>query len=159
MQRVPPRLYHPPMPADAASPQRRPAWLRALWMLGGVLSLATGIVGIFVPLMPTTVFILIAAWCFGRGSERWERWLLTHPRFGPIVHDWRETHAMPLRAKQAAWASMTFGSAWAAWMMPVRWCWVPAACCACVAFWMWRLPTRPPTPPAVTAQPSRSPPT
>ena len=125
----------------------RPLWQRVLWLLAGVLSLVTGIVGIFLPLLPTTPFVLLAAFCFSRGSTRCEAWLLNHPRFGPMVRDWRANHAIPLRAKQLAWSMMAIGSVWAAWVLPLRWAWLPATCCAAVAFWMWRLPTRPADPP------------
>ncbi len=127
----------------------RPLWQRLLWLIAGVLSLATGIVGIFLPLLPTTPFVLLAAFCFSRGSARCEAWLLNHPRFGPLVRDWRTHHAIPLRAKQLAWTMMAIGSIWAAFVLPARWAWVPASCCAAVAFWMWRLPTRPADPPTV----------
>jgi uncharacterized membrane protein YbaN (DUF454 family) len=125
-----------------ASVQPRPLWARLLWALAGALALATGIVGIFLPLLPTTPFVLLAAFCFTRGSTRCERWLLQHPRFGPLVRDWREHRAVPLRAKQLATVMMALGSAWAAWVMPLRWAWLPAACCTAVALWLWRLPTR-----------------
>ncbi|MDT9000033.1 YbaN family protein [Paucibacter sp. APW11] len=117
-------------------------WQRLLWVLAGLLSLLLGVVGIFLPLLPTTPFVLLAAVCFARGSARCEAWLLGHPRFGPMVRNWRDHRAIPLRAKQLAWAMMTFGSALAAYRLPLAWCWLPAACCACVAAWMWRLPTR-----------------
>jgi uncharacterized membrane protein YbaN (DUF454 family) len=121
---------------------RRPRWQRVLWVLAGALALATGIVGIFVPLLPTTPFVLLAAFCFSRGSTRCERWLVTHPRFGPLVRDWRATRAVPLRAKQLASVMMALGSAVAAYKLPLAWAWVPAACCVAVAAWLWRLPTR-----------------
>lgn len=117
-------------------------WQRLLWVLAGLASLILGIIGIFVPLLPTTPFVLLAAFCFARGSTRCEAWLLGHPRFGPMVRNWRDHRAIPLRAKQLAWGMMAFGSALAAYRLPLAWCWLPAACCACVAFWMWRLPTR-----------------
>ena len=110
--------------------------------------LATGIVGVFVPLLPTTPFVLLAAFCFSRGSERCERWLLAHPRLGPVVHDWRAHHAVPWRAKQLAWLMMALGSAWAAFTLPDRVAWLPALVCAVVAAWLWRLPTRRAAPPA-----------
>jgi uncharacterized protein len=132
-----------PTAAESAAP-RRPTWLRVLWLVAGLVSLVTGIVGIFLPLLPTTPFVLLAAFCFSRGSTRCERWLLSHPRFGPMVRDWREHHAIPLRAKQLAWTMMVIGSAWSAWVLPQRLAWVPAACCAAVAYWMYRLPTRQP---------------
>ena len=87
---------------------------RWLWLLAGALSLLLGVIGIVVPLLPTTPFVLLAAACFSRGSARWERWLLAHRQFGPIVRDWREHRAVPLRAKQFATVMMVFGSAFAA---------------------------------------------
>ncbi|MDT7836805.1 YbaN family protein [Aquabacterium sp. OR-4] len=125
-----------------AQAPRQPLWARVLWLLAGLASLLTGIVGIFVPLLPTTPFVLLAAFCFARGSKRCEAWLLGHPRFGPMVRDWREHRAIPLRAKQLAWTMMAIGCVLGGLRLPLRWCWVPAACCAVVAWWMWRLPTR-----------------
>jgi uncharacterized protein len=129
------------MHTSAAPSAQRPPWQRALWLAAGAGSLLLGIVGIFLPLLPTTPFVLLAAFCFSRGSERCERWILQHPRFGPMVRDWREHRAVPLRAKQLAVAMMALGSAWAWWLMPPRIGWLPALLCAAVALWMWRLPT------------------
>jgi uncharacterized membrane protein YbaN (DUF454 family) len=70
--------------------------------------------------------------------------MLQHARFGPMVRDWRERRAVPLRAKQVAIAMMALGSAWAWWLMPPRVGWLPALLCAAVALWMWRLPTAQP---------------
>lgn len=141
-----PRLgYIAAMSAEAPpSPIVRPPWQRALWVAAGALALATGIVGIFVPLLPTTPFVLLAAFCFSRGSARCERWIVEHPRFGPLVRDWRGQRAIPLRAKQLAWLMMAAGSALAAWRLPPAIAWLPAVLCAGVAWWMWRLPTRRP---------------
>jgi hypothetical protein len=127
---------------ESAALQQRPHWQRVLWAVAGALSLVTGIVGIFVPLLPTTPFVLLAAFCFSRGSARCERWMLEHPRFGPVVRDWRERRAVPLRAKQFATVMMAAGSLWAAFMLPARVAWLPALVCTAVAVWLWRLPTR-----------------
>lgn len=110
--------------------------------MAGVLSLGLGILGIFLPLLPTTPFVLLAAFCFSRSSTRCEAWLLDHPRFGPMIRDWRQHRAIPWRAKQLAWTMMALGSCIAAWRLPLAWCWVPAACCLAVGLWMWHLPTR-----------------
>lgn len=129
---------------DAAILTRRHTsrWRRAPWLIAGVLALAVGIVGIFVPLLPTTPLVLLAAACFSRGSSRCEHWLLNHPRFGPMVRDWRRNRMVPLRAKQLATVTMALGSAYA-WTVLPRLHWLPALCCAAVALWLWQLPTRP----------------
>lgn len=111
-------------------------------MMGGFLSLALGAVGIFLPLLPTVPFVLLAAYCFSRGSRRWERWMLEHPKLGPIIKDWRAHHAVPLRAKQLATVMMAGSSALAWWFLPPRFGWIPGACCLLVALWLWYLPTR-----------------
>jgi uncharacterized membrane protein YbaN (DUF454 family) len=130
-----------PMHADD-SPAPAPKWLRLVWLGGGSSSLLLGVIGIFVPELPTTPFVLLAAFCFARGSPRWERWLLAHPRFGPYVRDWREQRAVPLRAKQLATVMMVLSSLAAWWSLaPSGWRWVPGGFCSVVALWLWRLPT------------------
>ncbi|MBT9492362.1 MAG: YbaN family protein [Paucibacter sp.] len=121
-----------------------PTWQRLLWLLAGLASLVLGFVGIFVPLLPTTPFVLLAAFCFSRGSSRCEHWLLTHRLFGPMVRDWRANRAVPLRAKQLASVMMALGSLTGAFKLPLHLAWLPAACCAAVAWWLWSLPTRKP---------------
>ena len=128
----------------AIVPIVRPRWQRAIWLVAGACSLVLGIVGIFLPLLPTTPFVLLAAFCFSRGSLRCETWLLQHPRFGPMVQDWRANRAIPLRAKQLASVMMIFGCAWAWWVMPARLGWLPALVCVAVAAWMWSLPNAAP---------------
>lgn len=118
----------------------RPLWQRVVWTTAGLLAIALGIAGVFLPLLPTTPFILLAAFCFSRGSRRFEAWLLSHPRFGPMVVDWRARRAVPRRAKHLAWAMMTLGSAWAWWVLPEPWRWLPALVCLAVAAWLWQLP-------------------
>jgi uncharacterized membrane protein YbaN (DUF454 family) len=75
--------------------------VRWIWFLAGWLAVAVGGVGIVVPGLPTTVFI-IAAWCFSRSSPRFEQWVLNLPKIGPMVRDHRAGLGMPRRAK--AWA-------------------------------------------------------
>lgn len=124
------------------APARRPAWQRGLWLGAGVLALLTGVVGIVLPVLPTTPFVILAAFCFTRGDERWERWLLRHPRFGPMLRAWRARRVIPWRAKLLAWAMMVLGAGWALWTLPDPWRWAPAVVCAVVALWMARLPSR-----------------
>lgn len=119
-----------------------PAWQRALWIAAGALAFATGIVGIVLPLLPTTPFVILAACCFARGSQRWEDWLLRHRRFGPMLHSWRARRVIPWRAKLLAWVMMSIGAVWALWTVPDPWRWAPALISLAVAIWMARLPSQ-----------------
>lgn len=76
--------------------------MRSIYLLGGFSLTAVGIVGIFLPLLPTTPFLLIAAWCFSRSSPRLEQWLLDHGTLGPPLRDWRRDGAISARAKAIA---------------------------------------------------------
>lgn len=62
--------------------------------------------GAFLPVLPTTPFLLISLWAFSKSSARLERWLLEHKRFGPKLVAWRTDRVIPLGAKLAAWGSM-----------------------------------------------------
>lgn len=68
----------------------------------GWLCIAIGLVGVVVPGLPTTVFLLVAAWAFSRSSPRFQEWLVEHPRFGPPVQAWRDQGAIPVKAKVLA---------------------------------------------------------
>lgn len=82
---------------------------RAAFLLLGHAMVALGFVGAFLPLLPTTPFLILAAGCYARSSPRLERWLLTHPRFGPLLTAWRERGAIPFRAKAIAAGGMAAG--------------------------------------------------
>jgi uncharacterized membrane protein YbaN (DUF454 family) len=73
-----------------------------LWFAGGLLSVGVGGVGVVVPGLPTTVFFIVAAACFSRSSPRFERWVLSLPKIGPTVGDYRAGLGMPRRSKVIA---------------------------------------------------------
>lgn len=80
--------------------------MRPVFFACGLLLVGLGIVGYFVPIMPMTIFLILAADCFSRSSPKVEHWLLTHKIFGPPVRAWRETGAIPRKAKIIAVGSM-----------------------------------------------------
>jgi uncharacterized membrane protein YbaN (DUF454 family) len=112
-----------------------------LWRSFTLACLALGIVGIFLPVMPTPPFLLLAAWAAGRGWPQFEAWLLVHPRLGPPIRRWRDHRAVPRGAKWLASAGM-LGSA-----MLVAASGAPSALklalpsiFLCVGWWLWRRP-------------------
>ena len=78
---------------------RRFSLRKALLITIGLISIGIGTIGIFVPLLPTTVFLLIAAACFVRSSERLHTWLMTHRVFGSYIRNYREHRAMDTRTR------------------------------------------------------------
>lgn len=106
-----------------------------------VLSLALGIVGIFVPGLPTTVFVLIAGWAAARSSPRFHDWLENHPRFGPMLRNWRQTGAVSRRAKWGATAMMSLSATILFATAPQLWiAELATAVMTAVAVWLWLRP-------------------
>ncbi|ESR24577.1 YbaN family protein [Lutibaculum baratangense] len=80
--------------------------MRLIWLGLGWLSVSLGVLGIALPLLPTTPFLLLAAYSFARSSQRFHDWLVEHPRLGPPIRDWREHGAIRRRAKVAAMVAL-----------------------------------------------------
>ena len=83
--------------------------LRAVFLLLGLGFAGLGFIGAFLPVLPTVPFLIVAAGCFARSSRRLEMWLLDHPRFGPLLRDWRERGAIPRHAKHMALGGTLLG--------------------------------------------------
>ncbi len=120
---------------------RRPV-RRHLLRLVGSASIAAAVAGVFLPLLPTTPFLLVAAWCFARSSPRLDAWLRAHPRFGPLIRDWEERGAVPAKAKALAVTGMSASLA-VMWFVDVRPAVlaVAAAFLAAVAAWLLSRPS------------------
>lgn len=82
---------------------------RIFLIILGWFSLITGIIGIFLPLLPTTPLVLLAAWCFSKSSVRFHNWLIEHKFFGPIISDWQSSDGIPKRTRNRAILFMWFG--------------------------------------------------
>jgi len=76
--------------------------MRYIWMGVGFLCLALGALGIVLPLLPTVVFWILAAFAFSKSSDRLHAWMMTHPQIGPPLVDWFENGGISKRAKRAA---------------------------------------------------------
>lgn len=120
--------------------------LRPIYFVSGVMLVALGVIGIFVPLMPTTSFLILAAWCFARSSRRAEAWLLNHPRLGPVIVAWRQNRAIARKHKAMSIGGMVVG--WSLFFITAHPPWwlaalVALALAACSVF-VWTRPE--PTP-------------
>lgn len=79
---------------------------RAVYFCLGCLFTAIGLIGAVTPLLPTTIFLILAAWFFARSSPRLESWLLNHRRFGPTLRNWRAEGAISRPVKTVACSAM-----------------------------------------------------
>jgi uncharacterized membrane protein YbaN (DUF454 family) len=112
-----------------------------LWRSLALGCLTLGVLGAFLPVLPTTPFLLVAAWAAGRGWPQFEAWLLAHPRFGPPIRRWRDHRAVPRSAKWAASLTMLASAALlAASHAPLVAKLAVPAVMAAVAWWLWRRP-------------------
>jgi uncharacterized membrane protein YbaN (DUF454 family) len=96
-----------------------------VWILSGTLCVGLAIVGIFLPVLPTTPFLLLAAFCYGRGSGRFYNWLVYRSRFGGYIRNYRSGHGITVRQKSMTllllWMTIGFTSAFAvpAWWLKI----------------------------------------
>lgn len=95
--------------------------MNVLWITAGWISVALGVVGIFLPLLPTTPFLLLGAFCFSKGSERLHHWLMTHPKLGPPIHNWQHNRAISRRIKWLATASIAAVFGVSVWLQIPPW--------------------------------------
>ncbi|EIK51297.1 hypothetical protein YO5_05931 [Stutzerimonas stutzeri TS44] len=102
-------------------PQQRNAVVRYALLTVGWLAVALGVVGIFLPVLPTTPFMLLAAACFVRSSERIYVWLVEHPRLGPWFRDYLEGNGIPLKGKAYTILTMWVSISISCWLVPLAW--------------------------------------
>ena len=116
--------------------------MRVIWIIAGLLSTLIGVIGIFLPLLPTVPLLLLAAFCFARGSERLHHWLITHPKLGPPIQDWNKRGAIGLKAKKLATLSVIAAFLLSVWMgVPLYALLMQAAVLVCVMIFIWTRPS------------------
>lgn len=91
---------------------------RLLWLLLGLSATGCGIAGAVLPLVPTTPFLLLAAFAFAKSSPRLHAWLTTHPQFGPLIGNWQQHRAIGRGAKRAALVFMVLALS-LSWLLAV----------------------------------------
>lgn len=129
--------------AAADAGEHRSRAMRVLFLVAGTLCVLLGMIGLFLPLLPTTPFLLLAAACYARGSRRFYDWLLANRTFGPLIHEWRTHRRIPYRTKISAIAlmSLTLGIS-IVFFVPLLWVKLLLACVGVgLAVWMYRLPS------------------
>jgi len=95
--------------------------IKTLYNIAGTVALLLGILGIFLPVLPTTPFLLLASACYMRGSERMHRWLMNQRYLGPYLRNFQAGRGIPLRAKIAALALMWTSLTVSMWFVPLPW--------------------------------------
>ena len=115
--------------------------MRWLLLTVAVISLALGVVGLFLPVVPTVPFLLLAAWAAARSSPRLLAWLEDHPHFGQSLRNWRHGGVVRRRAKWTATVVMSASAVSLLWFVKIRWAAMLAiACMAVVLVWLWMRP-------------------
>jgi uncharacterized membrane protein YbaN (DUF454 family) len=117
--------------------------LRAVFLALGIMALVLGVIGIFLPILPTTPFILLAAGCFARGSERLHDWLMAQRIAGPIIRNWELHRSVPPWVKP--WAFIMMSASFGVSIILVNSLWhriLLAITAVVIAAFLWRIPVR-----------------
>lgn len=120
--------------------------MRPVWLICGFTSVGLAFIGVALPLLPTVPFLLLAAFCFARSSDRFHDWLIHHPTLGPPIADWRASGAIRRRAKWLATASiaaafsLSLAMGLGLWILAAQ-----AVALTCVLTFIWTRPDGAPT--------------
>ncbi|MBS3929489.1 MAG: YbaN family protein [Sphingomonadales bacterium] len=110
---------------------------RSLYLGAGLTSLAAGLVGAVLPIVPTVPFLLLAAFCFARSNPAWEQKLLDHPTYGPSLRQWRDRRAIARPAKIGAIGAMSIGAVVTWFTLGWPWVLVSLAVLVLAGGWIW----------------------
>jgi len=98
--------------------------MQMLWIPIGVIAFVLGAIGIPLPGWPTTIFWIVAAFCFANSRPEWRDWIYSRPGIGPVIENFNERGVLSRRSKIAALIGMSFGGALATWAFWQQWHWV-----------------------------------
>lgn len=130
--------------------------VRVIFLCAGIVSLLLGLLGIFLPVLPTTPFVLLAAACFARSSKHFHDWLHANRIAGPLIREWHEHRSIPRRAKR--WAFLLMGLSLGSSILLMEAAWHRALLAGVgVVFgvFLWRIPVRPEAPAGTNSQPKQ----
>ena len=113
---------------------------RPLYLTGGVVSTALGVVGIFLPILPTVPFLILAAFCFARSDPALEARIMNHPVYGPPIRTWREKGAVSRRGKLAATVAFSASIFFGYFTLPAPWVFLPPVIAVVCLSWLWTRP-------------------
>lgn len=113
-----------------------------LWTCLGLLSLGMAYIGVITPGIPYSPFVVFAAYCFSKGSERLHKWIYNHKLFGPFLTNWGQKRVFPLNLKFFMLGMMSLSLVLMyTGGVPLRGVYYTAAFMAFVAIWAWRYPS------------------
>lgn len=121
---------------------------RVLYLTLGILSLVLGLVGVVLPLLPTTPFVILSAYCFSRSSKRFHRLLVNNKLFGPMIVDWERDGVIPLKVKMFSTTMMVLMISYPVIFKDLAW-WIDATMIATALvgmIYVWSCPSQAATP-------------
>jgi len=121
--------------------------MRAVYFVLGLCFFALGALGVIVPGLPTTVFMILALWAFARSSQRFHDWLYHHRLFGPPLQDWQQYHVIPLRAKILAVSMMSISLVYVLLFTDIA-LWLKLLTALLIVVGAWYVLSKPSQPPA-----------
>ena len=119
---------------------------RYMYLLLGWIAVGLGALGIFLPILPTVPFMILAAFCFARSSPRLEAWLVEHEQFGPHIRAWRDHGAISRKGKIMALIAFVVSFIVALIFAKAPYSYIPIAAAVIGGTWIWTRPEGPSKP-------------